>query len=122
MFCQNNISEKKTSHNPGAFSALRLNDGKFSANITRKPAQKRFLQNVRTGKTSFTVVEQLNGETVYWRVSFFLRKYAFVSRATIPFNASSAIRLGNAIKPLKISAIVQTAETVIYGPMNTARI
>ena len=28
--------------------------------------------------------------------------------------------LGIAIKPLKISAIVQTAATVMYGPMNTA--
>ena len=31
------------------------------------------------------------------------------------------MRLGIAIKPLKISAMFQTAATVMYGPMNTAR-
>lgn len=30
------------------------------------------------------------------------------------------MRLGNAIKPLQISASVHTAETVKYGPMKTA--
>ncbi len=35
---------------------------------------------------------------------------------------ASAIRFGNAINALKISAIFHTAATVIYGPINTARI
>ncbi len=34
----------------------------------------------------------------------------------------NAIRFGNAINALKISAIFHTAATVIYGPINTARI
>lgn len=49
-----------------------------------------------------------------------LSKYDFVSLATIPLNAMSAIRLGIAMNPLKISAIVQTAFTVRKGPMRTA--
>ena len=39
-----------------------------------------------------------------------------------PLNAKSAIMFGSAIRPLKISAIVHTAATVMYGPINTARI
>ena len=36
-------------------------------------------------------------------------------------NVNNAIIFGIAINPLKISAIVHTAFTVIYGPMNTAK-
>ena len=49
-------------------------------------------------------------------------KNSFVSLATTPLKANMAIILGIAIRPLKISAIVHTALTVIYGPINTARI
>ena len=37
-------------------------------------------------------------------------------------STSSAIRFGSAISALKISAMFHTAATVIYGPINTARI
>ena len=49
-------------------------------------------------------------------------KNALVSFATTPLSANSAIIFGIAIRPLKISAIVHTALTVMYGPMNTAKI
>ena len=45
----------------------------------------------------------------------------FVSLATIPDRRMSATRLGNAMSPLKISALVQTALTVRYGPMKMAK-
>ena len=44
---------------------------------------------------------------------FFCSKKSFVSFTTTPLNANNAIIFGNAINPLKISAIVQTAETVM---------
>ena len=40
-------------------------------------------------------------------------KKSFVSFLTTPFNASSAIKFGNAISALKISAMFHTAATVI---------
>ena len=40
---------------------------------------------------------------------------------TTPLNANSAIIFGRAISPLKISAIVHTALTVIYDLINTAK-
>ena len=40
--------------------------------------------------------------------------------ATIPLNAMRAIRFGIAMNPLKISAIVHTADTVRKGPIRTA--
>ena len=52
---------------------------------------------------------------------FFCRsKYSLVVLAMTPDRASKATMFGMAISPLKISAIVQTAATVRYGPMNTA--
>ena len=50
-----------------------------------------------------------------------LLKKSFVSFATTPLNAKRAIIFGIAISPLKISAIVHTALTVMYGPINTAK-
>ena len=38
----------------------------------------------------------------------------------MPERAKMAIIFGIAIRPLKISAMVHTADTVIYGPINTA--
>ena len=40
-------------------------------------------------------------------------KYSHVSLATMPLNVIRAIMFGKAISPLKISAIVHTAETVM---------
>ena len=37
-----------------------------------------------------------------------------------PESAMSAIMFGIAMSPLKMSAMVHTAATVMYGPMNTA--
>ena len=45
--------------------------------------------------------------------SLFFLRYSRVSFATTPPNANKAIMFGIAISPLKISAIVQTAATVI---------
>ena len=67
---------------------------------------------------------------LYWFNRFFsylfavlkFLKYSFVSRATMPLNASRAIRLGIAIRPLNMSAIFQTACIVMYGPIKTASI
>lgn len=53
---------------------------------------------------------------------FFAAKKSLVSLTTTPFNANSAIIFGIAISPLKISAMVHTALTVMYGPINTAKI
>ena len=53
---------------------------------------------------------------------FFAAKKSLVSLTTTPFNANSAIIFGMAINPLKISAMVHTALTVMYGPINTAKI
>lgn len=50
-----------------------------------------------------------------------LSKYFLVSAAHTPLNAIKAIKFGMAIKPLKISAIVHTALTVMNGPINTAK-
>ena len=50
-----------------------------------------------------------------------LARNVFVSFATIPERRISAMRFGNAIKPLKMSALVQTALTVRYGPMKIAK-
>ena len=44
---------------------------------------------------------------------FCLSKNFLVSAATTPLRANNATKFGNAIKPLKISAIVQTAEIVM---------
>ena len=52
---------------------------------------------------------------------FFASKNAFVSFTTTPLSANNAIIFGIAISPLKISAMVHTALTVMYGPINTAR-
>ena len=52
---------------------------------------------------------------------FSAAKNAFVSLTITPLNTNNAIIFGIAISPLKISAIVHTALTVIYGPINTAR-
>ena len=49
-------------------------------------------------------------------------KYFLVSVITTSLNAHNAIRFGKAISPLKISANIQTADTVINGPIKTARI
>jgi len=57
-----------------------------------------------------------------YNLPFNFFKYCFVSLATTPLRAKSAIMFGNAMHPLKMSAIVQTALTVMYGPMNTATI
>ena len=58
---------------------------------------------------------------MYYNLSFpNLSKYDFVSLATMPLKAMSAIRFGMAMNPLKISAIVHTADTVRKGPMRTA--
>ena len=51
-----------------------------------------------------------------------LEKYFFVSDTITPLNTNIAIKLGSAINALKISAIIQTADTVINGPIKTARI
>lgn len=56
----------------------------------------------------------------YFRPLNFARN-VFVSLATIPERRMSATRLGNAMSPLKISALVQTALTVRYGPMKMAK-
>ena len=45
-----------------------------------------------------------------------------VSFETIPESRIKATRLGNAIRPLKMSALVHTALTVRYGPMKIAAI
>lgn len=50
---------------------------------------------------------------------FFAAKKSLVSLTTTPFNANSAIIFGIAINPFTISAIVHTADTVMYGPKNT---
>ena len=42
------------------------------------------------------------------------------SQHAIPLKYIRAIIFGIAIRPLVISAIIHTAATVIYGPMNTA--
>lgn len=49
---------------------------------------------------------------------FSVSRYFFVSDTITLFSAIMAIRLGIAISPLNMSAIVQTAETVINGPIN----
>ena len=61
----------------------------------------------------------------YEALSFYSRclfslKYCFVSCATTPERTIKAMTFGNAIKPLKMSAVSQTASTVRYGPINTA--
>jgi hypothetical protein len=63
-----------------------------------------------------------NSERVSHSYFFRLLRYLLVSDTTTPFNAISAIRLGIAIRPLNISAIVHTAETVIKGPMKIHKI
>ena len=56
----------------------------------------------------------------YFSKCRFSAKYCLVSIATTPDRAISAMTFGNAIRPLKISAVSHTASTVRYGPMNTA--
>ena len=58
---------------------------------------------------------------ILYILCFFASKNVFVSFTITPLSANSAIIFGIAISPLKISAIVHTALTVIYGPINTAR-
>ena len=69
------------------------------------------------------------GHALYAEASFFTQsylfsfaKYAFVSDTTTPLREIKAIKFGNAISALKISAMFHTASTVMYGPINTARI
>ena len=47
-----------------------------------------------------------------------VRKYSFVSRTTTLDSANSAMMFGIAIAPVKISLIVQMADTDIYAPTN----
>lgn len=66
----------------------------------------------------FTVILLL---LIPYILCFSAAKNAFVSFTITPLNANNAIIFGIAISPLKISAIVHTALTVMYGPINTAR-
>ena len=48
-----------------------------------------------------------------------LAKYSFVSFATVPDRANRAIKLGIAIRPLKVSATSQTTSKDVMAPMTT---
>ena len=76
-----------------------------------------------TSRSSFHNLDRDNCQRYFSHISrsykFCFARYCFVSATITLLNNTIAIRLGTAINPLKISAIVHTAETVINGPINT---
>ena len=94
--------------------------------VRSKPGKIFFLQPVQSTDAKSSPKNFLYGELCrllfYFSMCFFAAKKLFVSFTTTPLKANSAIIFGIAIRPLKISAIVHTALTVMYGPIKTAKI